>query len=114
MDYSWKKEAEYKPWECLCVDLIVPYKIQTKKHGHKIPELWCVMMIKCMHQMLRNLIWSFKLQDNPYIDMDEPWLGILAAASFAMCSMYHTTLCTMPSQLIFGRDIILNMQYLAD
>ena len=29
-------------------------------------------------------------------------------------STYHTTLCTMPGQLIFGRDMILNMQYLAD
>ena len=67
-----------------------------------------------MHQMLGNLIWSFKLQDNPYIDMDDPWLGILAAAAFAMCSMYHTTLCVMPGQLIFGRDTILNTQCLAD
>ena len=71
-------------------------------------------MIKRMQQMLRNLIQSFELQDNPYIDMDDPWWGILAAASFAMCSMYHTTLCAMPGQLIFGRDMILNMQYLAD
>ena len=71
-------------------------------------------MIEHAHQMLRNLIWSFELQDNPYVDMDDPWSGILAAAVFAMCSMYHTTLCTMPGQLIFGRDMILNMQYLAD
>ena len=64
--------------------------------------------------MLRNLIRSFKLQDNPYIDMDDPWLGILAAAAFAMCSTYHTTLHVMPGQLVFGRDMILNTQYLAD
>ena len=64
--------------------------------------------------MLRNLIRSFELQDNPYLDADDPWSGILAAASFAMHSMYHTTLCVMPGQLIFGRDMILNMQYLAD
>ena len=109
-----EKEAEYKPWECLCIDLIGPYKIPTKKCGDKIPELRCVMMIEHVHQMLGNLIRSFKLQDNPYIDMDDPWLGILAAALFAMCSMYHTTLHPMPDQLIFGRDMILNMQYLAD
>ena len=65
------------------------------------------------HQMLRYLIRSFELQDNPYLDLDDPWLGI-AAASFAMHSMYHTTLHMMPGQLIFGRDMILNMQYLAD
>ena len=64
--------------------------------------------------MLRYLIWSFELQDNPYIDMDDPWLGILAAAAFAMHSMYHTTLHAMPGQLVFWRDMILNTQYLAD
>ena len=109
-----EKEAEYKPWDHLCIDLIGPYKIQTKKCGDKIPELRCVTMIECMHQMLRNLIRSFKLQDNPYLDSDDPWTGILAAAAFAMCSTYHTTLRAMPGQLIFGRDMILNMQYLAD
>ena len=67
-----------------------------------------------MHQMLRYLIRSFELQDNPYLDLDDPWLGILAAFLFAMCSMYHTTLHAMPGQLVFGRDMILNTQYLAD
>ena len=28
--------------------------------------------------------------------------------------MYHTMLCPTPGQLIFGRDMILNTQYLAD
>ena len=40
-----EKEAEYKPWERLYVDLIGPYKIRTKKCGHKIPELRWVTMI---------------------------------------------------------------------
>ena len=64
--------------------------------------------------MLGNLIRSFKLQDNLYLDLDDPCSGILAAASFAMCSTYHTTLPTMPGQLVFGSDMILNIQYLAD
>ena len=64
--------------------------------------------------MLRNLIRSFELQNNPYLDSDDLWSGILAAASFAMHSTYHTTLRAMPGQLIFGRDMILNTQYLAD
>ena len=61
------------------------------------------------HQMLGNLF-----RGNLYLDSDDPWLGIIAAAAFAMCSMYHTTLHTMPGQLVFGSDMILNMQYLAD
>ena len=60
--------------------------------------------------MLRNLIRSFELHDNPNLDSDDPWSGILAAALFA----YHTTLHAMPGQLVFGRDMMLNTQYLAD
>ena len=93
----------------MCVN---DYGIKRKIISTQNPQANAI--VECMHQTLRNLIWSFELQDNPYIDMDDPWLGILAAAAFAMCSMYHTTLCAMPGQLIFGRDMILNMQYLAD
>ena len=50
-----EKEAEYKPWEWLCVDLISPYKIRMKKHGHKIPELRCVMMI---NPASNKLVWN--------------------------------------------------------
>ena len=71
-------------------------------------------IVKHVHQMLRNLIRSVELQYNSYLDSDDSWSGILAAASFAMHSMYHTTLHSTPGQLIFGRDMILNMQYLAD
>ena len=71
-------------------------------------------IVEHVHQMLGNLIRSFELQDNPYLDSDDPWLGILAAASFAMHSTHHSTLHAMPGQLIFGRNMILNMQYLAD
>ena len=88
------------------------YGIKRKIISMQNPQANAI--IKCAHQMLGNLIQSFELQDNPYIGMDDPWSGILAAAAFAMCSTYHTTLHAMPGQLIFGRDMILNMQYLAD
>ena len=62
-------------------------------------------IVKHVHQMLGKLIQRFELQDNPYIDMDDPWSGILAAASFAMCSMYHTTLCdAWPAHIWEGYD----------
>ena len=49
-------------------------------------------MVQCTHQMLGNLIKSFELQKNLYLNSDNPWSDILAAASFAMRSTYHTTL----------------------
>ena len=88
------------------------YGIKRKIISMQNPQANAI--VKHAHQMLGNLIQSFELQDNPYIDMDDPWSGILATSAFAMCSMYHTTLHTTPGQLIFGRNMILNMQYLAD
>ena len=68
----------------------------------------------CVHQTLGNLIRSFQLQDKPYYDPDDPWGGILVAIAFALRSTYHTTLQAMPGQLIFGRDMVLNVQHLTD
>jgi hypothetical protein len=71
-------------------------------------------IIECAHQTLGNLIRSFQLQDKPYYDPDDPWGGILAAVAFDLRSTYDTTLQVMPGQLIFGRDMVLNIQHLTD
>jgi hypothetical protein len=63
---------------------------------------------------LGNLISSFQLQDKPYYDPDDPWIGILMAVAFALHSPYHTTLRAIPGQLVFGRDMILNVRHLTD
>ena len=88
------------------------YGIKRKIISTQNPQANAI--VERAHQMLRNLIRSFELQDNPYLDLDDLWLGILAAALFAMHSTYHTSLHAMHGQLIFGRDMILYMQYLAD
>ena len=60
-------------------------------------------MVQRAHQMLGNLIKSFELQEN--LNLDDPWSDILAAASFAMCSTYHTTLCNAwPARIWEGYD----------
>jgi hypothetical protein len=71
-------------------------------------------IVKHVHQTLGNLIRSFQLQDKPYYDPDDHWVGILMAVAFALCSIYHTSLRAMPSHLVFGRDMILNVQHLTD
>jgi hypothetical protein len=72
------------------------------------------MQLSSAHQTLGKLIRSFQLQDKPYYDLDDPWGGILAAVAFALRSTYHTTLQAMPGQLIFGRDMVFNVQHLTD
>ena len=65
----------------------------------------CQKIVEREHQMLGNLIRNFKLQDNPYLDSDDLWLGIFVAASFAMHSTYHTTLRdAWPARIWDGYD----------
>ena len=71
-------------------------------------------MVECVHQTLGNLIRSLELQTNPYLDEEDPWTGILAAVMFALQSTCHTTLHAMHGQLVFSRDMVLNIQYQAD
>ena len=88
------------------------YGIKRKVISTRNPQANAI--VERVHQTLGNLIRSFELQENPYLDQDDPWSGILAATAFAVRSTYHTTLRATPGQLVFSRDMILNMQYLAD
>ena len=69
-------------------------------------------IIERIHQVLTNMIRTFELET--YTDPNEPWAGIIAAASFAIRSTYHTTLKKTPGQLVFGRDMILNITHEAN
>ena len=40
--------------------------------------------------------------------------GILSATMFDVQATYHTKLQAIPSQLVFGRDTILNVQFKAN
>jgi hypothetical protein len=48
------------------------------------------------------------------LDEDDPWKGILAATAFAPRATYHTTAQKSPGQLIFGQDMIFNIQHTAN
>jgi hypothetical protein len=48
------------------------------------------------------------------MDDDNPWKGILSATAFAVRSTFHTTLKNTPGQLVFGRDMILNVKHEAN
>ena len=71
-------------------------------------------VLERIHQTLSNIIRTFQLQDDPYMDPAHPWAGILSAAMFALRATYHTTLQATPAQLVFGRDAILNTVFEAN
>jgi len=59
------------------------------------------------------MVRTFQLSETP-LDEDSPWDGILASVMFATRATIHTTLQATPSQLVFGRDAILNTRLEAD
>ncbi len=70
-------------------------------------------IVERIPQVLGNMIRSFELEDN-CLDEEDPWKGLLTAAAFAVRSTVHATLKKTPGQLVFGRDMIFNMQHEAD
>jgi transposase InsO family protein len=70
-------------------------------------------IVERVHQVIGNIIRTFELENN-YLDEDDPWKGILSATAFAIRSTFHTSLKSTPGQLVFGRDMIFNIQHIAN
>ena len=71
-------------------------------------------IVERVHQVIGNIIQTFELETND-LDEDDPWKGILSATAFAVRSTFHTTLQKSPAgQLVFGRDMIFNIQHTAN
>jgi hypothetical protein len=66
--------------------------------------------VERVHRVIGDIILTFELQDN-YLDEDDPWKGILSATAFTVRLMYYTTLQKTPWQLVFGQDMIFNVQH---
>jgi hypothetical protein len=82
-----------------------------KRKGITVRNPQANAIIERIHQTIGNMIRTFQ-KDN--LDEQDPWSGILAATMFATRATYHTTLQATPSQLVFGRDAILNVQFEAN
>ena len=87
------------------------YGIKTKGISTRNPQANAIL--ERVHQTIGNIIRTFELQDN-YLDEEDPWTGVLSAAAFAVCATYHTTLQKTPGQLVFGRDMIMNINHTAN
>ena len=70
-------------------------------------------IVEHVHQVIGNMIRATEVQGQS--DLDEyGWRGILAAVRQAVRSTVHTTTRATPTQLVFGRDAILNVSFEAD
>ena len=63
---------------------------------------------QCKKLRISNIIITFKIQQMN-LDNEGPSEGILSSNITAIKSTVHTTTHHTPSQLVFGRDIILNI-----
>ena len=70
-------------------------------------------VIERTHQVMANMVRMFELEDT-HMDEADPWAGTLAAMAFAVHSTCHTALQPTPGQLVFGRDMIFNIQHTAN
>jgi hypothetical protein len=88
------------------------YRIKAKPISMRNPQANAIL--ERVHQMIGNMIRTFKVYDNDGIDDDDPWSVILSAVMAGVCSTYSTTTQAMLMQLVFGRDAILNTKFVAD
>ena len=63
-------------------------------------------ILKQIHQVIGNLVLACNITQT-YDDKDDPWLGILAAAAFAIRPTTNRLKFYIPGQLLFGHGMIL-------
>jgi len=71
-------------------------------------------MIERCHKTLHNMIPSAQIKDKRDLDSLLGFKGVLVACRKAMNSTVHTTARATPTQLVFGRDAMLNATFQAD
>mgnify|MGYP000620621369 CR=1 FL=1 len=87
-----------------------------KRRGATVRNPQANLILERVHQTLGNIIRTFELhkEDFKTLENTSMWDGVLAATMFALRATYHTTLQATPSQLVFGRDAIMNLPYKPD
>ena len=65
-------------------------------------------IVERIHQVIANMVRSFQLE-NTYMDATNPWKGITSTVAFAVRTTIHTKTQSIPAQLVFGRDMMLNI-----
>ena len=88
------------------------YGIKRKPITTRNPQANAI--VERVHQTIGNMIRTVRMHSNPDIDDDDPWTGVLSAVAFGIRATVHTTTRATPAQLVFGRDMILNIRHEAN
>ena len=88
------------------------YGIKKKPITKQNPQANAI--VERVHQTIGNMLCTFNIHKNENLPEDNPFSGILMAVAFGVQATVHTTMRASPSQLVFGRDAILNIRHQAD
>ena len=70
-------------------------------------------ILEYVHQVLGDMLHTKNLHQYDFDALDL-WSDILVSVSWAICSTHHSTLKASPAQLVFNRDMLLNIKFIAD
>ena len=88
------------------------YGIKRKPTTTRNPQANAIL--ERIHQTINNILRTYQIHSSEITTPGEAWEGILSSVMFALRATYHTTLQATPTQLVFGRDAILNIKFEAD
>ena len=88
------------------------YAIQHKLITTRNPQ--ANAMVERCHKTISSLIRTVEIKEKSDLEPYGTWDGVLSAVAKAHRSTVHTTLDATPTQLVFGRDAILNVSFEAD
>jgi hypothetical protein len=84
------------------------YGLKHKSTTEKNPQGNSIL--ETIHQVVANMLRSFDL-DNQELDEHDPFGEYLALVAWTILCTYHTMLEAMPGQLVYRRDMILDIPY---
>ena len=71
-------------------------------------------IVERIHQVVGDMTRTRDIQGVDDLDKDYTWMGVLSAVRDAVRCVVHTTTRATPTQLVFGRDALLNISFEAD
>jgi ribosomal protein L21E len=71
-------------------------------------------IVERVHKVIHQMIDSLEIKGIDDIDPEFGWKGVLSAVRAAVRATVHTTTRATPSQLVFGRDAVLNCSFEAN
>lgn len=70
-------------------------------------------ILEHVHQVLGNMLHTKNLAEIDF-DLEDTWDTVLSSVAYVIRSTHHSTLGASPAQLVFRRDMVIPMQYVAE